>query len=315
LCASVFHYDLRLKLHYKLAITDRESAFAVLIRQSAALVRQSAALVNKSAVPVCTIRLSVRRIGDRDCTFGCWIFEEKFESLGVDFGVKMQYKPPVLTASSHGSAIMKITVIAFLFLFPGVICGQQPSPSPLDGLAKVEEPEPECARLPERVNVRGLRLHQSLQDAIKAVPLLKLKKESHGVVSAQLSLLPNKARPEYLKDVQVIRASFIDRKLYSVGIVYKRSTLWNDSEEFVWALTQKLGLPDPSQWRPISVGQRMFECGVEKVMAGIEDGYPVVVLFDSAGEAMVTKREKEAAYARQELIEAIKEEERAKFKP
>lgn len=210
---------------------------------------------------------------------------------------------------------MKLTIICFVVLFTGVVCGQQPSPSPLDDLSKVEEREPECTRLPERVNVRGLRLHQTLEGAMKAIPPLKLKKKSYGVTTAHLDLPPTKARPDYLKDVQVIRASFIDRKLYSVAIVYKRSRLWNDSEEFVWSLSQKLGLPDPSQWTAVSIGKRMFECGAEKVIAGIEEGYPIVMLFDSTGEATVARREKEAIYARQELIEAIKEEERAKFKP
>jgi hypothetical protein len=210
---------------------------------------------------------------------------------------------------------MKLSLICLLGLFPCVVIGQQTSRSPLDELSKAVLEETECRRLPERVNVRGLHLHQTLEGAMKAIPLLKVKKKSYGVTTAQLEISPAKARPEYLKDVQVIRASFVDHNLYSVVIVYKKSALWNDSEEFVWALTQKLGLPDPSQWKAVSVGQRMFECGAEKVMAGIENGYPIVMLFDSTGDAKVSKREKEAAYARQELIEALKDEERAKFKP
>src|SRR5438876_11732235 len=128
---------------------------------------------------------------------------------------------------------MKVSIICFVLLVTGVVCGQQPSRSPLNDLSKVEEAEPECTRLPERVNLRGLRLHQTVQGAMKAIPLLKLKKKSYGVTTAQLDILPAKARPEYLKDVQVIRASFVDGNLYSVAIVYKKSSLWNDSEEFV----------------------------------------------------------------------------------
>lgn len=210
---------------------------------------------------------------------------------------------------------MKFSLICFMLLPLGLVCGQQPSQSPLDELSKLVLEEAECTRLPERVNLRGLRLHQTLRGAMKAIPLLKLKKKPYGVTTAQLDIPPRKRRPDYLKDVQVIRARFIDDQFYSVAIVYEKSSLWNGSEEFVWALTQKLGLPDPSQWKPFRGGQRMFACGDEGITAGIEDGYPVAMLFDLAGDAIVTKREKEAVYARQELIEAIKEEERAKFKP
>jgi hypothetical protein len=183
-------------------------------------------------------------------------------------------------------------------------------------LAQVCFPQtPACDYVPATASVRGLRLHQSFIDAKRAVPSLRAKRKASGEIEAEISFSPKAARPTALKDVQVLRANFIDGRLFSVVAAYKRSDLWSDAEEFVLDISRKMGLPDPAQWSLDKRGDRFLQCGSEVVLAGIDDGHPIVMLFDAKGADKTIARENAAAYARAEMQQALKEEKRSKFKP
>jgi hypothetical protein len=172
-----------------------------------------------------------------------------------------------------------------------------------------------CERLPQRVQIRGLYLRQTMASARQAIPSLRIKQKVSGLSEAELKFRPNSPRPANLKDVIFLKAEFLDGKLYSVISLYNRSTLWSDSEAFVADISRKLGLPDAPEWSVYSADDRFYSCGSDVVIAGISDGFPKFLLMDGKAVVKVDDRQKAAAYAQQELQEAIRDEKRAKFKP
>jgi hypothetical protein len=172
-----------------------------------------------------------------------------------------------------------------------------------------------CEQFPQRVQIRGLYLHQTLASATHAVPEIKIKSKTGGLSNGQLTFRRNSSRSPNLKDIVFIKVEFLDNKLYSVSALYRPTDLWQTSEDFVTDIAQKLGLPHPIEWVAYDADTRVFSCGDDMIMTGIRSGFPSLILVDAKAVSKAGEREKAAAYAQQELQEAIRDEKRGRFKP
>lgn len=141
-----------------------------------------------------------------------------------------------------------------------------------------------------RLGMTIAELTEMLEDA--SVLDAKLSSGASKIKTQVVNITGAELKEKHAEGVDNVNLSFVDGKLFVIKVTYHGGTIWSSQEEFIAKVSEKLGLPKPSNAaRGRGNEKYKIECRKFAAMLAYSFGVsPNVTVYDKAAQQMVDER-------------------------
>lgn len=160
--------------------------------------------------------------------------------------------------------------------------------------------QPVCAlnQAPElggfRLGMRQAELAEMLEDPSSLDS--KLSASKNIIKTEAVNITGSELKEKYAEGVDNINLSFVDGKLFVIKVTYHGGSSWSSQEDFIASVSEKLGLPKPSNSASGSSrgrGNEKYKVECRSFTATLAYSFgvsPNVTISDRAAQKMVEER-------------------------